>query len=218
MHIVSDLRDHFGVIRDQGRRPTCLAMSASDVHGSHQGAIMLSAEYLFYQGVRRKTPPDPHTGLTIGAVSTALSAEGQPLEESWPYHATQPTPWCPPDELGRIWKGEMEFRRVSAGEAAQTIGSGTPLVLGLALTTAFFTPDKAGRLLVHQADSDTPHRHAVVGLGAANSSDGDMHILVRNSWGAGWGANGHAWLSVGYLEKQLLWIGAIGGVVTNEAH
>ncbi|MGB3625108.1 MAG: hypothetical protein WA989_04750 [Henriciella sp.] len=29
------------------------------------------------------------------------------------------------------------------------------------------------------------------------------HILIRNSWGPGWGDNGHAWLPPDYLVKQL---------------
>ncbi|MBR9973780.1 hypothetical protein [Magnetospirillum sulfuroxidans] len=218
MHIVSDLRDRFGIIRDQGQRPTCLAMSASDVHGSHQGAINLSAEYLFYQGVRLMTPPDPHAGLTTGVVSTVLGSDGQPLEADWPYQTTQPDPWSPPGGLGRMWISEMEFRKAAADEAAHIIGSGKPLVLGLALSTAFFTPDTAGRLRFQQGDLDTPHRHAVVGVAAAYSTEGDMNVLVRNSWGDGWGLNGHAWLPVGYLEKRLLWIGSIGGDAANEAH
>lgn len=218
MHIVNDLRNRFGTVRDQGPRPTCLAMSASDLHGCHHGAVTLSAEYLFYQGIRRMTSPDPQAGLTTGAVSAALISDGQPLEVVWPYRPALPEPWSPPEALGQIWKGEIRFRKETAKEVARILGTDMPLVLGLSLTTAFFNPDANGRLSVHQGDADTPHRHAVVGVGAARSPDGEDHVLVRNSWGANWGLNGHAWISVRYLEKRLLWIGSINGAAPNEAH
>ncbi|OAN46172.1 toll/interleukin-1 receptor domain-containing protein [Magnetospirillum moscoviense] len=104
---------------------------------------------------------------------------------------------------------ETQLRPDAAVRALSVFGARTILV------SAY---DTAGRLRIHAGDSDTPHRHAVVGVGTAYSPEGDLHVLVRNSWGAGWGLNGHAWLSISYLEKRLLWIGSIGGVAANEAH
>jgi len=147
MNIVTDLRPRFGGVRDQGRRPTCLAMSTSDLHGFGHG-IVLSAEYLSYYCVQRMTPPDPHVGLFVDHVSATLAAEGQPIESAWPYLLTlpsQPHAWKPPEFPGPIWRCDMRFRNAATAEVTNMVRNGEPLVLGLSLTMGFFTPDAHGR-------------------------------------------------------------------------
>lgn len=52
--IAVDLRGHFGPVRDQGDRPTCLAFAASDSHaGLRPGWAPLSCEFAFYHAQRR---------------------------------------------------------------------------------------------------------------------------------------------------------------------
>ena len=48
----------------------------------------------------------------------------------------------------------------------------------------------------------TVRRHALVAVGHGERHDG-KYILVRNSWGEGWGDRGHAWLHEEYLEACL---------------
>jgi C1A family cysteine protease len=45
-------------------------------------------------------------------------------------------------------------------------------------------------------------RHAVVAVASGENGEGNW-LLVRNSWGAGWGLNGHAWVSEQYVSRQL---------------
>ncbi|MEW5705145.1 MAG: hypothetical protein AB1781_11265 [Pseudomonadota bacterium] len=40
---------------------------------------------------------------------------------------------------------------------------------------------------------------------------GDRHLLIRNSWGDGWGLGGYAWLPVAYLESFAVQAGLVGG-------
>jgi C1A family cysteine protease len=42
--------------------------------------------------------------------------------------------------------------------------------------------------------------HAVVVVGASDHpTKGFRRLLIRNSWGSGWGAAGYAWLPTNYL-------------------
>lgn len=220
MNIITDLRSRFGGVRDQGQRPTCLAMSTSDLHGCRYG-LELSAEYLSYYCVRRMTPPDPHAGLFVEHVTAALAAEGQPLESAWPYLLalpSQPNAWIPPESPGQVWRCDIRFRKAAVAEVTDMLRNCVSVVLGLSLTTSFFTPDIRGYVFPQQGDIETPHRHAVVAVAVGHEGSGEEYVLVRNSWGTNWGLNGHAWVSSRYLNDHLLWIGCMSGVAQNETH
>ena len=45
-------------------------------------------------------------------------------------------------------------------------------------------------------------RHAVVAVGHG-TIQGERTILVRNSWGPGWGVAGHGWLTEGFIAPRL---------------
>src|SRR5437879_552662 len=100
VQIIRDLRGAFGDVRDQGLRPTCLAFSVSDAHAALlQPFRPLSVEYLYYYAVQRTPGGDPESGISGKAAADALSSDGQPLEDSWPYLSALPTDlslWIPP--------------------------------------------------------------------------------------------------------------------------
>ena len=71
------------------------------------------------------------------------------------------------------------------------------------LSRAFFQPrgDGGG----DPANDELPEpaqRHAVVAVGHG-TVDGIPAILIRNSWGPGWGLEGHAWLTERFLAPRL---------------
>jgi C1A family cysteine protease len=82
-----------------------------------------------------------------------------------------------------------------------TLDDSVPVVLGLVITDAFFHPT-GGVVLDLQPDAERAG-HAVLAVGYGASTTGDSAILVRNSWGLGWGLGGYAWLSSAYVSRQL---------------
>ena len=92
------------------------------------------------------------------------------------------------------------FAIFGASEPAQ---AGRPVVILTMLSRSFFMPTSEG--VVDPANDEHPEpsqRHALVAVGHG-TVDGATAILVRNSWGAGWGIDGHAWLTERFLAPRL---------------
>lgn len=198
-----DLRPKLLPVRDQGRRQSCLAFASSTAH-EHQASPgeHLSVEYLFFHAVERTPGKNPCAGTTMLATAEALAQAGQPLETVWPYTPDQMTPWSPPTLSTAPLKTKMVPSKLGFADLILALDQGNPVVLGLVITDAFFRPDGHG--LVPDRDPD-PERggHAVLAIGHGHAPNGLPAILIRNSWGAGWGVAGHAWLSDAYLARHL---------------
>ncbi len=96
---VCDLRCMFGSIRDQYRRPTCLAFAVGDAHAAvREDWEELSCEFVFYQAVKKENS-DPGIGIRLESALAAMRKIGHPKEHFWPYsHETPATvaEWHPP--------------------------------------------------------------------------------------------------------------------------
>jgi C1A family cysteine protease len=75
--------------------------------------------------------------------------------------------------------------------------------MGLELTERFYRPHQDGRLPDMDADQLRYGAHAVVAVGHGLEG-ADEFLLIRNSWGDGWGDAGHAWLPLSYVGSQLI--------------
>jgi hypothetical protein len=206
-----DLRASFGPARDQDPRPTCMAFAASDAHaGVRPGWQPLSVEWAYYYRLKQDRSV-PHKGATMGGMLAALRLDGQPEEEAWPYIAelfSDITAWVPP-------KANPVFRRDSTPQAAtvesiiERLDADEPVLFTVSISPAFFRPDTDG--VVASGEPVQPKRvHALVAVGHGHRG-ADRFVLVRNSWGAAWGLNGHAWIAVGYLKPRLLRAATMAG-------
>lgn len=204
--VLKDLRAELGPARNQGRRPTCLAFAASDAHAAlRSGWAPLSCEFIFYHAQRRAGRP-PDKGATLSAVLTTLRQEGQPAEAGWPYLAATPpdvASWTPPAEVG------PRFGRAGAPQAqafnalVAELDANRPVILLLMLSRSFYMPAAEGVITPGAGEAPEPaRRHAVVAVGHGTVGT-ERAILVRNSWGSGWGVAGHGWLTESFVEPRL---------------
>jgi hypothetical protein len=204
--VLKDLRTHFGDARNQGPRPTCLAFAASDAHAAlRTGWAPLSCEFAFYQAQRRAGRP-PDRGALLSSMLEALRQDRQPAEAGWPYLAVTPTDaasWVPPEGVSPLYGRAGEKCTPSIDKIIAELNGDRPTILLLMLSRAFYAP--SAQAVVRPAAGEGPdqvRRHAVVAV-AHGTVDGERAILVRNSWGARWGAAGYGWLTEAFLTPRL---------------
>jgi Papain family cysteine protease len=210
IRVIVDLRDQFGDIRDQGQRPTCMAFAASDAHSFARGNTEpLSVEYAYFRAVQRRLNSDRTTGVSFEAISEALSLDGQPLETDWPYilNLGVNDPWMPPKNLGTLFYGNVTKVTGGIADIYTSLDVGRPVIVVMQISISFFTISDATPL--PGLTSEPPvNTHAVIVVGYGEAASGRC-LLIRNSWDAGWGDGGYAWIHEDYLTPRLLVAGTL---------
>lgn len=207
MMIAADLRDRMESVRDQGRRPTCLAFAASAAHrAAHDHPRELCPEWLYYHATRRDGLW-PNQGSTIEATCAVIPAEGQPDEAFWPYQGQDPNPrpYQPPRGTPTVLRCDTGLRDGRVECWRGELDAGRPVTIALFISPTFYAPvGFAGSEAVMGDDAepiDPALVHAVV-LAGHGDHRGTPHFLIRNSWGLGWGWAGHAWFPETYLARR----------------
>jgi hypothetical protein len=207
-----DLRTYLtGGAPSQGPRPLCVPFSISGVHEATRSFSMnappdaLAAEPLWQSCVSNGSAD--HRGTSLVAVGQAVRSSGQTSERVWPYNpslgsGTESTPsaassssWLTASLIDvPIAHDGIE----SAIESALSIG--LTLALVIEITPEFERPMPGGEVAVPPLASAPGDYHAVIAVGAATNSLGtSRRLLIRNSWGVGWGIGGFGWLPCDYL-------------------
>jgi len=217
----TDLRHLFGPVRDQGQRPTCLAFAVSDGHAAlRDGWVPLSCEYVFFHAQRR-SGRQPTQGVLLPAMLRTLDEDGQPAEAGWPYLAKLPADlakWTPPADATPVYRRASEPSGSSIDAIIAELDRGAPVVTLLRLSRSFDFIGPNG--LVDQAPGETPdfnRRHAVIAV-AHGLAGAERAILVRNSWGDQWGANGYGWLTEKFIQPRVFDLAILTEDLSVSAH
>ncbi|NMF28841.1 C1 family peptidase [Cellulosimicrobium aquatile] len=167
----------------------------------------LSAEYLHWASGRY-----PGGRGTVSAAGTALSQDGHPPREQWPYDPsideTDPS-YAPPGSVIGPYAHKSVHELSDLDAIVKALAEGRWVVVGLRVTDAFAAagtgvvlPDGTGRA-----------GHAVVAVAAALVTtnqlapavvEGERLLCVRNSWGQGWGSNGHKLVTEAALRECMI--------------
>lgn len=204
--IKKDLRHLFEPVRDQHQRPTCLAFAASDAHAALRGAWdPLSCDYAFYHAQKR-AGRSPHDGALLSSMLETLREDGQPTEKAWPYSALLPSnlaQWQPPPGITELFQRAGEASTDTVDAIIAELDRDRPMLALIRLSRSFdWIPADH---IVDPAANEQPEllrRHAVVAVGHGETK-GQRAILIRNSWGDGWGDGGHGWLTEKFLIPRL---------------
>ena len=210
--VQSDIRTLFGPVRDQGQRPTCLAFAGSDAHAALRGPWEpLSCEDLFYH-TQRRASRKPNQGALLPSMLDALRHDGQPHESGWTYLTDLPADiahWVPPSGLSPLFRRAGEEETSTIDTIVGKVARGRPVIVLLRLSWSFDWVKTDG--IVDEAAGEQPdfaRRHAVIAVGHGEVG-GQRAVLIRNSWGSGWGAGGYGWLTEKYLLPRVFQLGIL---------
>jgi len=202
-----DLQCRLPEVRDQGPRPTCLAFAVSDAHSAHRStAEPFSVEYLFYHSVQL-SHKDPRLGATVAHTRATLQARGQPVESDWPYAMVAPESllgaWNDPTTTQSCYKRLSSETSADWGQIVGSLKDGKPVVAIVDLSPSFYFPVEGIIDIAANERATGIGRHAVLIVGAGKV-DGQDALLIRNSWGPGWGIEGYAWMTWADASSFLL--------------
>ncbi|MBS1892553.1 MAG: C1 family peptidase [Actinobacteria bacterium] len=210
-----DITSTLGPARDQGKRGTCLAFSTTAAHevairnDNDSPGEQLGEELLHWRS--KQIDSDGGEGASPTAVSQALEDPGQSAGDLWPYDPDRdqgsptykpPASALDPERMRRAVLSEIPAELESIrGQLCR----GTAVILGLTLWRSFFKPRDG------EIDSPAPFDllpgalHAVTVVGFRLD---DQSLLIRNSWGRGWGLDGHARIQSSALAEAAVgaWI------------
>jgi len=211
-------------VRDQGRRPTCAAFAgvrALEVLMAGSGQIVDLSEQYFYWASKpecQSSPCSSRGSWVIGAFKNSQKSSHPdiPKESSCPYvdssmpgNETQVPLSNTCQSIGSA--GVQEFYPLSnLAQILESLNENIPVVGGFKLSPNFYTTtglvDYQGRNSGGKQDAHAAG-HALVIIGymklpsRMHASEGDICLIVANSWGEGWGAGGHACLTRKWFEN-----------------
>ncbi len=208
-----DLRPQLLPVRSQGLRETCLAFAATAGHELlRQGALIepLAPEFLVHGALQRGA--DLRRGIRIATLRATLAAEGQCVESLFPYDPVRderragygPSPDAIVDARTRLVANHDVLASPTIDDARVAVAGGAATVLGVEYfgSARILGPD--ARVPLPDPAEPSLGRHAVL---VAGYDDDRAALLIRNSWGEGWGDGGCAWFPYDYpaLFLHELW-------------
>lgn len=200
-----DLSGRLGLARDQGQRPTCLIFASSDLHAASHGVDQLSTEFLCHHAAKLSGEWKPGRGFQMDEVLGAVRTPGQPLEVHYPYQPDgHDTPLSEPQGKFELYASPTARRQdMKAADVTMHLKDGNPVGLVVQVCQALMAPKDGVIDFDPLVLPDQYHAVIAVGLGK-HPETGEDHVLLRNSWGASWGMDGHAWMQMPLLEILLL--------------
>jgi hypothetical protein len=136
----------------------------------------------------------------------AVRYDGQPHEAAWPYLTALPadlSQWIPPPGLLSLFRRAGDTGSHTVDAVLSELNGGRPLIMLLRLSWSFDWVKPDG--IVDEATGEQPdlnRRHAVIAAGHGEVN-GQRAVIIRNSWGEGWGAGGYGYLTEKYLVPRV---------------
>ncbi len=223
----ADLREWFSPVEDQGQLGACTAHAGVGMveyfekraFGKHIDASRL----FLYKVSRNMLHWTGDTGAFLRTTMGALVLFGVPPEEYWPYRIAdsekEPSAFC--YAFARNYQAISYYRLDPPGTKKEdllkqiktNLAAGLPSMFGVTVYSSYDQADKTGKIPYPTQGEKTVGGHAIVAAGyddrmkIKNTRPGTKEttgaLLIRNSWGTGWGDNGCGWLPYEYVLQGL---------------
>lgn len=222
-----DLRAWFSPVEDQGALGSCTAHAGVGMveyfekraFGKHIDASRL----FLYKATRNLLHSKGDNGAFLRSTMGALVLFGVPPEEYWPYTIAdfdkEPTSFC--YAFGQNYQAISYYRldppgtdrKVLLQQIKTNLAAGLPAMFGFTIYSSYSQAAKTGKIPYPTKGEKIVGGHAIIAAGyddkmkIRNSASGATEttgaLLIRNSWGAGWGDQGYGWLPYDYVLKSL---------------
>lgn len=193
-----DLRPHCPPVVDQGQLGSCTANALAGAMGYiHAAATPFSRLFIYYNERAIEHHITSDSGAMIRDGIKTLAKKGVCAEAEWPYNIAQfkkkPSAKCFTDaQANRI----ATYSRLSTlNDMLQCLADGYPFVFGFTVYESFESQEVAstGVMNLPAANEQPLGGHAVMAVGYDMAS---QRLIVRNSWGTGWGLDGSGYFTM----------------------
>ncbi len=220
-----DLRAYFSPIEDQGSLGSCTANAGIGVVEYYErrafGRHIDASRLFLYKVTRNLLQETGDTGAYLRSTMGALVLFGAPPEEYWPYvianFDNEPTSFC--YAFAQNYQAISYYRLDPPGttpanllaKIKSSLAIGMPPMFGFTVYNSYTQASSTGKIPFPAPGERTVGGHAVVaagyddGMKIKNTSPGGPEttgaLLIRNSWGTGWGDGGWGWLPYEYVLR-----------------
>jgi len=222
-----DLRTWFSPVENQGSLGSCTAHAGVGMveyferraFGKHVDASRL----FLYKVTRDMLHWTGDTGAFLRTTMGALVLFGVPPEEYWQYVIAdfdkEPPAFC--YAFAQNYQAITHYRLDPPGtsptnllnQIKANLAAGLPAMFGFTVYSSYVQAATTGKIPYPTAGEKIVGGHAIIAAGyddtmkIKNTNPGAVEttgaLLVRNSWGPGWGVGGYGWLPYDYVLKRL---------------
>ncbi len=225
--LLADLRNWCSPIEDQGSIGSCTSHAGVGLveyferraFGKHIDASRL----FLYKTTRNLLHWTGDTGAFLRSTMGAMALFGVPPEEYWPYktidYEKEPPAFC--YAFAQSYQALTYYRLDPPGlsktvlltRIKKNIAGGLPSMFGFTVFSSYTQNNSTGEIPYPTAGEKIVGGHAVIAVGfddklkIKNKYPGAKEttgaLLIRNSWGTGWGDGGYGWLPYEYVLQGL---------------
>lgn len=210
-----DLRSQCPPVYDQEQLGSCTANAIAagiefDLMKQKASVVFVPSRlFIYYNERAMEGTVASDAGAQIRDGIKSVVKLGAPPETLWPYSDANPGPFQtkPPAAvyLAATKSTVTSYSSIvrSLAQYKTCLASGYPFVFGITVYQSFESPAvaKSGVVPMPGASETVVGGHAVLAVGY---DDASQRLIVRNSWGPGWGMKGYFTLPYAYiLDAQL---------------